>query len=385
MIVGEILSLVEKIEKSLIKCVFMRESSKIHINKRKGCIMFSIRQVVFYKILLLLLSFSSCALAVNLGAMKQNFVLETKRIQIPEYPYIFNPSIVRWNDSFLMSFRINDGKAFSVKPIGLVWLDKNFNVKSKPYILEIRNQKKNIFFVHKDAKVAEQDPRLIVINDCLYMVYDHFQVGRMFIAEIHFDKDSIFLDNPERLLHFENEDTKRLEKNWVAFQYDSKLLLAYSISPHKIFIPIPGTESCTTYACSENSIPWNWGELRGGTPALEVDGKYLSFFHSSKCIKSNYSKGKTIAHYFMGAYMFESHPPFHISHVSPNPIVCDDFYNGEDYESRTWKPLRVIFPMGFVFDDKYIWISYGKQDHECWIVKLDKKKLLKSLQPIKNL
>ena len=186
------------------------------------------------------------------------------------------------------------------------------------------------------------------------MVYNNFQIGRMLIAEIHCDENSIFLDNPECLLHFENADSNRIEKNWVPFQYDNNLLLAGSISPHKVFLPVEGTESCTTYAYSQHNVPWNWGQLRGGTPALMVDGKYLSFFHSSKCIKSDYSKGEKITHYFMGAYMFEPHPPFNITHISPNPIVCDDFYNGEDYETKTWKPLRVVFPMGLVLDDKNI-------------------------------
>jgi len=82
----------------------------------------------------------------------------------------------------------------------------------------------------------------------------------------------------------------------------------------------------------------------------------------------------------MGAYLFEPNPPFNITHVSPNPIVYNDFYKGKRY--RTWKPLHVIFPAGIIDNKDYIWVSYGKQDHECWVVKFDKKKLLNSLQPI---
>jgi predicted GH43/DUF377 family glycosyl hydrolase len=347
--------------------------------------MFFLRRVICCKFLLLFLNSSCFASIVDLGAVKNDFILETKRIQIPGYPHVFNPSIVKWKDSFLMTFRVHSGKVNSVKPIGLIWLDKNFNVKSKPCILEIRNQKKYSLLMHKNFNVTEQDPRLIAVNDHLYMVYNNYQIGRMFIAEIHYDEKHVFLDNPRCLLNFENADPKRTEKNWVPFQYDNKLLLAYSIDPHKIFLYEEGTESCTTYAHSQNNISWNWGELRGGTPALLVDGKYLSFFHSSKYIQSNYSMGKKMQHYFMGAYMFERNPPFNITHISPNPLVCDDFYSGEYYKAETHRPLRVVFPMGFVFDDNYIWISYGRQDHECWIVTIDKKKLLKSLIPTKEI
>ena len=345
----------------------------------------SIRQFFYINfITLLFFSNSSCSESIiHLDSMKSDFILETKRIQIPEYPYIFNPSIVRWNDSFLMSFRIQDGKAFSEKKIGLIWLDKNFNLKSKPYILEIRNQKNNNFFVHTNSEITEQDPRLININNHLYIVYNNFRIGRVFIAELHYNDKSIFIDNPECLMYFENANPNRIEKNWVPFEYDNELLLSYSISPHKIFKPIFGTESCKIYAHYPYSIKWDWGEIRGGTPALLVDGKFLSFFHSSKSIRSNYSNEERVHHYFMCAYVFETQPPFNITHISPNPIICDDFYNGEDYSDKTWKPLRVIFPMGFVFDNNYIWISYGKQDYECWIVKLDKKKLMDSLVPVK--
>jgi predicted GH43/DUF377 family glycosyl hydrolase len=348
----------------------------VHVIKKICCIGF-VSFLYFFNLL-----YCKNKVVSDLSTIKSDFILETKRIQIPGYPYAFNPSIIRWGDSFLMTFRIHVYKANANKSIGLIWLDKDFNVKSKPYILEIRNQKKNNFFVHKYARITEQDPRLTIFNNRLYMVYNNFQIGRMFIAEVHYDEDSIFLDNPECLLEFEGGSAKRIEKNWVPFQYEDKLLLAYTISPHKIFLPISGTESCETFSYSKKNIPWEWGQIRGGTPAFMVDGRFLSFFHSSKKMRSNYSKGKKMPHYFIGAYTFEPHPPFTITRVSRFPIGCDDFYNGEDYLNRTCKPLRVVFPMGFVFDDNYIWISYGKQDNECWIAKLDKKRLFRSLMPI---
>jgi predicted GH43/DUF377 family glycosyl hydrolase len=330
-------------------------------------------------------NFSCHATRVNFNTIKSDFILETKRINIPGYRYVFNPSIIRWGDSFLMSFRVQNKIYNSAKAIGLVWLDKDFNAKGKPYILEIRDQKENNFFVRKNSNVTEQDPRLIKIKDRLYMVYNNLRIGRMFIAELYYDGHSMFLNKPECLLNFEGSNRRCIEKNWVPFQYEDKLLLAYSISPHKILLPLLGTESCETYACSKKRITWDWGEIRGGTPAFMVEGKYLSFFHSSKYnIKSNYSEGINTHHYFMGAYMFDPHPPFEITHISPYPIICDDFYNGKSYNKKGIVPLKVVFPMGFVFDDDYIWISYGKQDHECWIAKLDKKRLLKSLVPLEK-
>ena len=316
----------------------------------------------------------------DLKKMVSDFVLETHRIEVPGYPYTFNPSIVRWNNRLLMSFRVNDLRIYSSKKIGLVWLDENFNPVGDPYILKIPRDTSINFFVNKRARIRVQDPRLITINDRLYIIYSDYQIGRMFKAELHFDGEQFFLDKADCFLHFENEKLNRLEKNWVSFQYEDDLLFAYKISPHIIFSHIKGTQTCQTYAASSNNIRWRWGEIRGGTPAILVDGSYLAFFHSSIEMASVQSEGDRRMHYFMGAYRFFATPPFKITHVSPKPIVGEDFYVNRPY--RTVKPLACVFPMGIIQDDNFIWISYGKQDHESWVVKLDKRKLLESLKPV---
>jgi hypothetical protein len=45
---------------------------------------------------------------------------------------------------------------------------------------------------------------------------------------------------------------------------------------------------------------WKWGEMRGGTPALLVGDKYLSFFHSSGRLWHRH-----VITYVMGAYLFD--------------------------------------------------------------------------------
>src|SRR5271154_2828326 len=92
---------------------------------------------------------------------------------------------------------------------------------------------------------------------------------------------------------------------------------------------------------------------------------------------TKHSNGARIPHYVMGAYVFDANPPFEITHMSPEPIIAKNFYSGQSY--KTFRPVRVIFPGGFIFDKEYIWIAYGRQDHEIWLVKLQKESLLKSL------
>jgi predicted GH43/DUF377 family glycosyl hydrolase len=185
---------------------------------------------------------------------------------------------------------------------------------------------------------------------------------------------------PECITEFDNAGFKKTEKNWAPFDYQGHLCFEYSLLPHQVLWSIPGTGSCETVGMTAGSIKWDWGQLRGGTPAIRIGDEYLGFFHSSIALKTKHSGGKKITHYFMGAYTFAKDPPFPITAISPRPIVTKGFYTGQNY--ATWKPLFVVFPAGYIFDESHIWVSYGRQDHEIWIAKIDKKGLLDSLIPV---
>lgn len=323
---------------------------------------------------------SSC---VDLEESAQDFVLESKQIFIEEYPTAFNPTIVRWNGALLMAFRIRHPKTGSTDKIGMVWLDENFDLNGPTYVLEVPPYPSTV-------PSKQQDPRLIVIGDQLYMVYSNIirgiisqEVRRMFITKVYFDGIQFYTDAPEGIFYFEDEKEARWEKNWVPFDYEGEMYLAYSIAPHRILKPLFGTNSCESFASSKSAFDWKWGYPRGGTQAYKDGDKYLSFFHSSINMPTVHSHGKNFPHYFFGAYTFSLTPPFEITHVSPEPIIGKGFYSGPAY--KTWKPLRVVFPDGFVFNEDYVWILYGKQDHEIWVAKLDKRKLLESLVPVNSI
>jgi hypothetical protein len=203
----------------------------------------------------------------------------------------------------------------------------------------------------------------------------------MFVGKVEIADDGSFkISNPNSLIHYENEIRQRKEKNWVPFEYHKMLIMTYSIQPHRLFIALPEIDRCVSFASTIGSIKWEWGNLMGGTPALLIDNNYLSFFHSNKAMATVQSNGQVMNHYFMGAYTFEAQYPFAITGISPHPIVANSFYHGPMY--NTWKPLRVIFPSGFIVEGNDIWVSYGRQDHEMWVVKMDKTKLLSSLKPV---
>lgn len=317
----------------------------------------------------------------DLNAMSQDYVLETKRLIIPDYPTALNPSITRWKEKILLCFRIRDPITAATDRIGLVWLNNEMDPIGRPTVL---NRPSSAFSAHP----WPQDPRLLVIDDILYIVYsdlvntDLGEVRRMFVSHLTYDGEQFYMEDPEYFLRYEEELKKPQEKNWVPFDYAGTLLLSYSVIPHRIFLPVIGKNQCTTVAVTGSKIPWAWGEVRGGTPALRLGDEYLAFFHSLKGMSTVQSEGKNITHYFMAAYTFEPDPPFRIKSMSPVPIMHPSFYDGPSYQ--TWKPLRAVYPSGYLIDGDYLWVAYGKQDHELWVAKLDKNQLLDSLIPVKS-
>lgn len=322
------------------------------------------------------------ASAFDLNTLEQDFILETKRIEIPGHPEAFNGCIVAWKGRILMSFRTYDPQDRSTDAIGLVWLDDQFNPVSPPTIL------KREYEITAEISRA-QDPRLIAVGDDLFIVYSNqypFEcpTSRMYVAKVQCENETEFVVfQPVPLLHYDQEVRTRKEKNWVPFVHAGELFLSYSIQPHRVFWPVPYLNACETVAESHGDIKWKWGQLRGGTPALRVGDSYLAFFHSDSAMATLQSEGKTMNHYFMGAYTFQSAPPFALTAISRQPLVAKTFYEGPMY--NTWKPLRVVFPMGIIVRGDLIWVSYGRQDHEIWVARIDRKKLMNSLEPVQML
>ena len=309
----------------------------------------------------------------------QTFILETKRILLKEYEHAFNPGIVRFKDLLILSFRIIPNPLLTFNSqIGFVLLDDDFNPKSKPQILDTQD---SLSLVPSRA----EDGRLIVIGEKLYLVYsdnkeDYISKGgfRVYISEIDYRNNKFVVVHTDCLKEFEGANPYLREKNWVPFDYHGNMMLAYSLIPHTIFQHLPKTNKCETIAITQSKLTWGFGELRGGTPAVLDGDQYISFFHSSMDLLSVYSNKRCIAHYFMGAYTFSSTPPFKINKISPRPIIGKGFYKGVYYKYY-WKSVMCVFPCGILVEEPFIYVSYGRQDHEMWIVKIDKQELLDSL------
>lgn len=312
-----------------------------------------------------------------------DMVISSKRITLKEFSTIWNPSIVRVKDKFLLSFRYCLAPAFPwISYVGVVFLNENLEPISTPQLLNTRHEKSLTSSQAEDARlIASGDEIYLVYNDNVDVENPNYTVDRrdMFIAKLSIDGLKVSLGEPLKIFHTEKYNQVRLQKNWVPFDWKGHLMLSYTLNPHEVIVPNLKTGVCNVFSETAFCCHWRWGEWRGGTPALLVDGDYLAFFHSPQVTNSEASKGIYMYHYFMGAYTFSRNPPFSIKTTSKEPIIAKGFYTQSSYDKR------IIFPGGFVTVGTSIYLTYGKDDSEVWVAIIDKTKLKKSLKPVTNL
>jgi predicted GH43/DUF377 family glycosyl hydrolase len=308
-------------------------------------------------------------------------VIASKQIVLPSYPDAFNPSLLKIEEGFLLTFRFRPNRESErwVSYIGIVILNEDFDPITEPQLLMTRWSDSKIPSQSEDGRVFMYRGRTFLIFNDNVEILDPTPCQRrdMYLTELFRRGKEFFLSSSMKLVSDEKYKQQWWQKNWVPFEWNKTLLLTYSIDPHEILYPNLVNGKCYPSYKTEQHFDWNWGVLRGSTPALLLDGEYLSFFHSALKMSSDGSLGIPMWHYFMGAYTFSSEPPFFIKKITPVPIIGKGFYTVSSSEKK------VIFPGGHVFCDPYIYVAYGKDDKEIWIATLNKEALLRFMKEVR--
>ena len=169
-----------------------------------------------------------------------------------------------------------------------------------------------------------------------------------------------------------------VEKNWVGWEHNNSLMLSYSIDPHIVLrVPTPadGADAPSGGArgvwldvahatrlrrdASDPARRDGAPLLRGGTPAVRLDdARYLAIMHSI-------SRRGSASVYRAAAYTFASRPPFELLEVSP-PFAL----------------AHLAYPVGIELTKRHVYLSYGVDDVDWAIAKLDRTALLAALVPV---
>jgi predicted GH43/DUF377 family glycosyl hydrolase len=269
-----------------------------------------------------------------------------KDLQITNW---LNPSFIDFKGKKIMVYRMESVPFCTTTKIGICYLDDNLQpIAGTSKLLDLYS---NLSGIAPGYHV--EDPRLFIHNDELYISYtDGYTLGQAKIDTASLTaSESFYLKKPAQ---------KKTEKNWTFFSHQGKLYSVYSINPHVIY-EINGSDYKVSFETEFNNS-WKWGELRGGTSPVLTDDGYLSFFHSSIDSIGGYRQ------YFMGAYLFESKPPFKPIAISKQPIIAGEMI--PTHIQRLSTKIYVVFPGGVIRDQDGWNVAFGYNDYQCRIIKV---------------
>lgn len=161
------------------------------------------------------------------------------------------------------------------------------------------------------------------------------------------------------------------EKNWLFFFRDGRPHMVYGATPHTLVELDDKFQKPVEHVTTNPNIEWIWtfGEIRGGTPPVLIDDEYWTFFHSSMPWRED---GKRW--YVMGAYAFQSTPPFQITRITTRPLLCGS-------KNDRWaegKPL-VVFPCGALMREGKWLVTGGLNDLDTFFIEIPHTELLERM------
>jgi len=230
------------------------------------------------------------------------------------------------------------------------------------------NTKKQIDLDIIDELEYEQyeDPRVLSYDNKLYVScanYTHDYKNFIHQKILIFDNEFKHIGNIHPQYGYNGKSlhqNKFVEKNWIFFINDGKLMCVYKMFPHTVVeFDWNGNLISEYKSFFDVKSIWKYGECRGGSNPVLKDGYYHSFFHSSLPWKSWQRR------YFMGYYKFESKPPFKIVEISKEPILWGNTIDVRDYPDTS--PL-VVFPCGAIVENDKFLVSFGLNDERSGII-----------------
>lgn len=221
--------------------------------------------------------------------------------------------------------------------------------------------------LHSDKNYHHvEDPRLISDGSNLYCVYTD---GDDVYSAVIDDSLCVVKNNGKvnATLSLTSQNQAK-EKNWTPFLHKGLLHYVYSEAPRIVLNP-NGQLSVPS-----QSATWEYGHVRGGTPAVPYDGEFITFFHSSMIFDNQNTRWGQRC-YFMGALTFNTSQPFSLKRMTSIPLM-----KGASYGKSIPRPTAslVVFPAGVIEETDHFVVSYGCNDVYTRIIRISKS-ILNSL------
>ena len=311
-------------------------------------------------------------------------IVTSELLHIEEYPHAFNASFIELNDNYLIVFRQDTKKNAHSMPMTITMAQACADKEFKSF---------NKLHAYKTEQSGAHDGRLFSFNNELYLLFTYLlykgdvKLQDDILVETQYMQQALArLDEYGDIMTVRELQygEQKKEKNWTPFNYRDQsqiphLYFFYKFNPKEIIhLHKSGyiEQVVKDQKKSESLVVlWErqWGEIRGGTPAIQIDDEYVTFFHSS-------FKHKKKTWYVCGALTFENQPPFAIKRISRCPILAHNFYTAISSDKRLFSPdALVLFPCGLQCKDNYLYVLCGENDIAMRLIILDTRLLMESL------
>jgi len=296
--------------------------------------------------------------------------------------YTFNPGLIRSSDgNWILAYRVvgHDGR----RRIGICRLDREFRVvpRSVAALSDAFSFRKPNDY---PAVTLEwfADPRLLRLQGRLFLYWNsgwHEPRNHQFLHEI--DERTLCPLGTARELLLAGAERRKLEKNWMPFESGGRVLVVYSVQPHRILnceLDGNGDIVCRDLALVDWSLPGYpacHGGLRGGTPPQNADGLMWSFCHAVHDGPDGYN-------YRAAAYAFSAEHPFTPRFGPSLPLPLKDASSAARRHPRLNPAVgEVIYPCGACRDGGDWVVSWGLNDERCAITVIPHTSVVATTSP----
>ena len=132
----------------------------------------------------------------------------------------------------------------------------------------------------------------------------------------------------------------------------------------------------TSTSWSSQGLIWPFGEIHCGSSPILVEGNYLMFFHSSLNLNFELSEiGFSPRHYFVGALIFSSVPPYRILASTKEPLFAGSFRN----KTVNGSPAAVFVTGSTLLNASTLLFSLQLNDCESIVAEVPIEALLRKL------
>ncbi|CAM4263064.1 hypothetical protein COAQ111491_13780 [Comamonas aquatilis] len=296
--------------------------------------------------------------------------------------YVFNPTLARVGDVYVMTYRVVD-EVLKTRRIASCKLTLDLLI-----VPDSVTPLSDLIEFSDAAGFSERtltwhaDPRYFRLGKDLYLFWNDGSLkpaNHQFLLQI--GQDGLKPAGKARLVRKEPHEL-RIEKNWQFIEAEKSVYAVYENRPlHLLSVDMSGNG---VIPCRE-AVKTDWmtgyeekfGHIRGGAQPVLHDNSFLTLAHSSH----KNSHGKLVYHPCF--YRFESSFPFRVTHRPKGPFTIPI----HGYEKPRLPPLNkqtssVVYPCGLVVENERAVISFGINDESCAVGFFNMTDIMNSMESV---